>query len=208
VRLRELSGPDCFPQCGYQIDLAVSGPDAEQVRKLADKLAERLRQGNRLAEVWANTEATRRPQLYLELDRARCQAVGVKPSDVFTTLQVFFGSCHIGDFDKRGRTCQVVLQFAGPIRDSDQLKNLPVRITGGRAVPLCTLAEIRHVEAPVVIDRLDLWPMVEVTANLTAAVSLSQARRLCETAAEELCKELRLSTDYRLTWLAEMPAPE
>jgi len=46
---------------------------------------------------------------------------------------------------------------------------------------------------------------VEITAGPEAGVPLDQGRKVCETLAEEVRKELRLSAEYRLTWLQEMP---
>ena len=34
------------------------------------------------------------PQLYVDLNRDQCQTMGVNPSDVFTTLQVYLGSLY------------------------------------------------------------------------------------------------------------------
>jgi multidrug efflux pump subunit AcrB len=206
VRLRDLSGPGHFPRCGYPVDLAVSGPEAEQVRKLADKLAERLGRDEQLTDVWANADSAPRPQLYLDVDREKCKALGVNLDDLFTTLQVCLGSVHVNDFNKFGRAWQVIVQAGEPFRDVEKIKELKVRNTQGEMVPLATVAAIRNTMGPAVVDRLNMEPMVEVTANPAAGVSPAQARRLCESAAEEGRKGLGLSAEYRLTWLAGMSA--
>jgi hypothetical protein len=53
--------------------------------------------------------------------------------------------------------------------------------------------------------RLDLRPMVEMTANPAAEVSLVESRTLCEKLFEQVRTESRLSAQYRLTWLQEIP---
>jgi multidrug efflux pump subunit AcrB len=73
-------------------------------------------------------------------------------------------------------------------------------------VPLSDVASVRTVDMPVVIQRFNLSPMVEITASPTAGVSLAQARKLCESAAEEVRMELGLATKYQLAWLEKMPA--
>ena len=70
-------------------------------------------------------------------------------------------------------------------------------------VPLSKFVTVREVGGPARIDRLDLRPMVEITANPGRGVSLGQARWLCETRAEE-----ELSSDYRLAWLQDLPEPK
>src|SRR5262249_57721764 len=54
------------------------------------------------------------PQLYVELNREQCQIMGINPNDVFTTLQVYLGSYYVNDFNKFGRTWQVVVQAERP----------------------------------------------------------------------------------------------
>jgi multidrug efflux pump subunit AcrB len=201
VRLRDLSGPGHFPRCGYPIDLAVSGPEAEQVRKLADKLAERLGQNEQLTDVWASTDSAPRLQVYLDVDREKCKALGVNLDDVFTTLQACLGSVHVNDFNKFGRTWQVIVQAGEPFRDVENLKGLKVHNTQGEMVPLADVATVRNTMGPAVVDRLNMEPMVEVTANSAAGVSPAPARALCESAAEEVRKGFGLSAEYRLTWL-------
>jgi multidrug efflux pump subunit AcrB len=206
VRLRDLSGPGRFPRCGYPVDLAISGPEPDQVRKLADKLAERLDEGKQLSDVWANTDSAPRPQLSLDIDREKCRQLGISLGDIDTTLQVHLGPIDVNDSNKVGRTWQVTVQVPAALRDIDTVKALKVRTTRGEMVPLSTVVAIRNVEGPAVVDRLNLEPMVEVSANPAAGVSLGQARALCEAAAEEVRRELRLPAEYRLTWLREMPA--
>lgn len=207
MRLRDLSAPGVLPRGGYPIDLAVSGPEPDKVRKLADTLAERLGQGKQLTDVWANAESAPRPQLYVDVDREKAQALGVSLTDVFDTLQTYMDSYYVNDFNRFGRTWQVRVQVADKARGQAQdLKQLKVRNRQGNMVPLAALATVRDTKAPGALDRLDGRPMVEVTANPAPGVSPAQARTLCETLAGEVRKELRLSEDYRLTWLEEMPA--
>jgi hypothetical protein len=48
-------------------------------------------------------------------------------------------------------------------------------------------------------------PVVEITTNPAADVSLVETRKLCETVFDQMRKELRLPTEYKLTWLQEIP---
>jgi multidrug efflux pump subunit AcrB len=68
-------------------------------------------------------------------------------------------------------------------------------------VSLSSLVTVRRVEGPEVIERLDLCPAIGITANPAAGVSISEARILCESLAEELRKELGLQC--RLIWVQD-----
>ena len=50
------------------------------------------------------------PQLYVDIDRDRAQALGVPPSRVFEALEVFLGSSFVNDFNYLGRTYRVTAQ--------------------------------------------------------------------------------------------------
>src|SRR5262249_30816005 len=47
------------------------------------------------------------PWLYLDIDRQQAKTMGVSVADVFDSLQVFFGSLYVNDFNKFGRTWEV-----------------------------------------------------------------------------------------------------
>ncbi len=56
------------------------------------------------------------PQLDVNVDRVKVKRQNVKLSDVFETLQVYLGSLYVNDFNRFGRTYQVVAQADAPFR--------------------------------------------------------------------------------------------
>jgi len=202
VRLRDLSGPGRLPRCSYPLDLAISGPEAEQVRELARNLAERLRGSKKLTDVWVSPDSIPRPQRTVDIDRAAAAARGVAMEDILSTLQVYAGPVRVNDFNRFGRTWRVEIQ-AEPGSGSwpTDAGKLKIRNARGQMIPLGMLIKVVETEGPLALDFLDLRPMVEITANPEAGVSPAQARTLCETLVEEARKELRLPGEYRLTWL-------
>src|SRR5207244_12631227 len=108
------------------------------------------------------------PWLYLDLDRQAAKTMGVSVADVFSTLQVFFGSLYVNDFNRFGRTWQVNVQAAPDFRRQiEDLKQLKVRSETGKMVPLGTLATVEDRSGPVLIMRYNMYP--------AAAVNLTQA---------------------------------
>ena len=47
------------------------------------------------------------PSIYLDIDRAKAQALGLNMSDVFTALQATLGGVYVNNFNLFGRTWQV-----------------------------------------------------------------------------------------------------
>ncbi len=68
------------------------------------------------------------PQLYVDIDRARAQALGVPPSRVFEALEVFLGSAFVNDFNYLGRTYRVTAQADAQFRrDARNIAELRTR---------------------------------------------------------------------------------
>jgi multidrug efflux pump subunit AcrB len=202
VRVRDLSARGSFPRCGYPIDVAVRGPELSSVQKMASGLVDRLRQSDRLTDVSPASGSRPQPQLFLEIDRDRARALGVALEDINNTLRAAFGAATVNEGNGFGRTWQVHVQLGERAADwAEGVGKLEVRNNQGQRVRLGTLAAAHVMEAPASIHLLDRLPMVEITANPAAGVSLTEARALCANLAEEVRQELSLSQDYGLTWL-------
>ena len=58
------------------------------------------------------------PQLYADLDRTKAQQLGVDMQDVFDTMQIYLGSIYVNDFNRFGRTYEVIAQADTPFRST------------------------------------------------------------------------------------------
>ena len=84
------------------------------------------------------------PQLYMDIDRTKVEALGVTIEDVNETLQIYLGSLYVNNFNEFGRYWQVNLQAEGRIRNRvADLNLLKVRNNRGEMVPLGTLVKVR-----------------------------------------------------------------
>ena len=76
---------------------------------------------------------TNSPQLFLDVDRGACRDRGLDLGDVYATLQGTMGNRYTNDFNRFGRTWQVVVQADARIRDEiEDVKRLKVRNTRAR----------------------------------------------------------------------------
>ena len=76
------------------------------------------------------------PQLNADLDRTKAMQLGVNVQDVFDTMQVYLGSLYINDFNKFGRTYQVIAQADKEFRSKpNDIMNLKVRKQRGSDGP-------------------------------------------------------------------------
>ena len=121
------------------------------------------------------------PQLYVDLDRTKCKALGVPISDVFNTLQVFLGGQYVNDFNRFGRTWQVNLQADSRFRvDASAVGQLQVRSARGDMLPLSTLAKIDEISGPVMVVRYNMYPAAAINGAAAPGVSSGDAVRIVD----------------------------
>ena len=77
--------------------------------------------------------------------------MGVPLTDVFDALQAYLGGSYVNDFNRFGRTWQVIAQADGSFRDSvEDIANLRTRNDRGEMVPIGSMnrAAVRPVCEP------------------------------------------------------------
>jgi hydrophobe/amphiphile efflux-1 (HAE1) family protein len=127
------------------------------------------------------------PSIYADIDRVKAEKVGLTPSDVFNTLQVYLGSQYVNDFNMLGRTYQVIVQADGRFRrDSQDLTRLKARNTAGEMVPIGTVADLRSATIPYRVPRYNLYPAAEVQGVAAPNVSTGTALHRMEELANQV----------------------
>jgi hydrophobe/amphiphile efflux-1 (HAE1) family protein len=121
------------------------------------------------------------PSVYADIDRIKAEKVGLTPTDVFSTLQVYMGSQYVNDFNYLGRTYEVVVQADGRFRNSPQdISRLKVRNASNEMVPIGTVAELQPKTIPYRVPRYNLYPAAEVQGVAAPGVSSGTALRRME----------------------------
>ena len=99
------------------------------------------------------------PQLYVDVDRKEALQKHVPLEDVTDTLEAYLGSLYVNDFNRFGRTWQVIVQADGPsARRPSTINRLRLRSDLGKMVPLGTLAAVRTTNGPMSITRYNMYP--------------------------------------------------
>ncbi len=125
------------------------------------------------------------PWLYLDIDRTQAKTMGVSMSEVFNTLQVYLGSLYVNDFNRFGRTWQVNVQADANYRKQvEDIKQLKVRNLAGTMVPLGSMASVRGISGPVMIQRYNMYPSAPINGEAAPGVSSGEAIALMEQAAQ------------------------
>ena len=127
------------------------------------------------------------PSVYADIDRVRAEKVGLTPTDVFSTLQVYLGSQYVNDFNLLGRTYEVVVQADGDFRrNHDDISRLKVRNSSGEMVPIGTVAQMMDNAIPYRVPRYNLFPAAEVQGVAAPGVASGSALQRMEQLAHQV----------------------
>jgi hydrophobic/amphiphilic exporter-1 (mainly G- bacteria), HAE1 family len=116
------------------------------------------------------------PQIQLNIDRNAVQALHVKLSDVFDTLQIMLGSDYVNDFNYLNKSYRVYVQADAPYRSRiGDLSRMYVRSDSGVMVPLSAFMSVQRTLGPPSIDHYNLFRSMEFNGQPAPGVSSGQA---------------------------------
>jgi hydrophobe/amphiphile efflux-1 (HAE1) family protein len=166
-------------------DRAGLGPQA--LAKAANDLAAAANKDGSFAGVFTLYNAGA-PSVYADIDRLKAEKVGLTPTDVFSTLQLYLGSQYVNDFNYLGRTYQVIAQGDQAFRKASyDISRLKVRNTAGEMVPIGTVATFKTKTAPYRVPRYNLYPAAEIMGAAGPGISSGTAmKRIAELAQQVL----------------------
>ena len=136
------------------------------------------------------------PQLHVDVDREKAKALGVPIGDIFDTLSATLGSYYVNDFNKFGRTWQVLMSAEPGYRNKpDSVGELYVRSDKGAMVPVKALASVSYTSGPDSMDRFNNLPAVKLLGQGAPGISSGQAIAVVEKIANQV-----LPADFSYDW--------
>ncbi len=130
------------------------------------------------------------PQLLVNFDRTRAEALKVSASDVFSTLQANLGGAYVNDFNLNGRAYQVKVQADAPYRnDIADISRFYVRSDDGKLVPMRSLISLSTELGPRSIKRYNQFESVQINGSGAAGISSGQAMEAMEKIAAKTLPE-------------------
>jgi hydrophobe/amphiphile efflux-1 (HAE1) family protein len=171
------------------------GHTPQELEAATNDLVQAANQDPALAGVFTPYN-TKTPRIYADIDRAKAEMLGVKDSEVFSTLQTYLGSTFINDFNLFGHTFQVLAQGDQQFRqDPSQIAELRTRSASGAMVPLGSVMNIKRITGPYRVLRYNLFPAAEIQGDAAAGHSSGEALQTMERLARA-----RLPTGFSFEW--------
>lgn len=128
-----------------------------------------------------------KPELQVEVDRDRAQALGVSVRDIAQTLQLSFSGQRFDFFIMNGKQYQVIGQVARGDRDEPlDLKSLYVRNNQGRLIQLDNLVKVAEQSSPPQLYRFNRYASATISASLAPGKTIADGIDAMDVIAERV----------------------
>jgi len=145
------------------------------------------------------TFAAGNPQYEIEIDNEKAKQLGVPVADLLQTMQVYYGSSFVTDFNRFGKYYRVMAQADVQYRSNPQsLDNIYVKNNLGQMVPANGIVKLKRVYGPETVTRNNLFNAVTINGVPKPGYSTGDAIK----AIEETAKE-SLPRGYSYEWTGQ-----
>ena len=193
--VQDLTVEDRVSRTQYQLTLEAADPSllAQWVPKLVDQLRaqpELTGVVDDLQEDGLNT--------FIHIDRDAAARLGVSAAAIDDALYDAFGQRQISTIFTQSNQYRVVIEVPAQFRrDPSSLGSVFVKSNTGKPIPLNTIVKVTEGRTPLVINRLDQFPSVTISFNLSPRTSLSSAVEAVTHATQEIGMPLGIQTRFQ-----------
>jgi multidrug efflux pump len=139
------------------------------------------------------------PQLHIDIDQGKANALGVATADANATLSAAWGGNFVNNFIDRSRVKRVYIQGDAPFRMVPQdLDRWYVRTNTGTMAPFSSFAKVNWTVGPTTLTRYNGFPAIDIQG--VPAPGISTGTALAE--LDKLMQKLPQGTGYELTGLS------
>ena len=171
---------------GFKMMIEDRGPlGLETLQKITDTLAFEGNSSAMLSGIFTGSQDDT-PWIYLDINRDKVLAFELQLQDVFETLQGFFGSYYVNNFNLFGRSWQVNMMADENFRQSiKELKLIKIRNKSNQLVPLGALLDVKDSSGPNFLIRYNMYPATALYGNNAKGYSSGQSAREMEAIANK-----------------------
>lgn len=130
------------------------------------------------------------PQYQLDINLEKIKDAGLSVSEIFNTLQGYYGGLYTTDFNKFGKQYRVMVQAKPEDRDTPEtLNSIFVRNANNESVAISQFVSLKRVYGPEFVSRYNLLKSINITGKSNPGYSTGDAiKAVEEVAAEHLPK--------------------
>lgn len=158
------------PPSKYPVMLRVSGPDASEVKTIANDVKAKMQEDKDLHNIafdWPDTEPV--AQIHIDPDKARL--LGINSYAVSLHLQSLLSGTKSGEYYEGNQTIPVTFRLSGNENHNlAALSSLPIQTGNGSYVPLSQIATISMSQEEGIIWHRNMMPTISIHANVGSGV--------------------------------------
>ena len=158
------------PPSKYPVMLRVSGPDASEVKTIANDVKAKMQEDKDLHNIafdWPDTEPV--AQIHIDPDKARM--LGINSYAVSLHLQSLLSGTKSGEYYEGNQTIPVTFRLSGNENHNlAALSSLPIQTGNGSYVPLSQIATISMSQEEGIIWHRNMMPTISIHANVGPGV--------------------------------------
>ena len=158
------------PPSKYPVMLRVSGPDASEVKTIANDVKAKMQEDKDLHNIafdWPDTEPV--AQIHIDPDKARL--LGINSYAVSLHLQSLLSGTKSGEYYEGNQTIPVTFRLSGNENHNlSALSSLPIQTGNGSYVPLSQIATISMSQEEGIIWHRNMMPTISIHANVGPGV--------------------------------------
>ena len=158
------------PPSKYPVMLRVSGPDASEVKTIANNVKAKMQEDKDLHNIafdWPDTEPV--AQIHIDPDKARM--LGINSYAVSLHLQSLLSGTKSGEYYEGNQTIPVTFRLSGNENHNlAALSSLPIQTGNGSYVPLSQIATISMSQEEGIIWHRNMMPTISIHANVGPGV--------------------------------------
>lgn len=179
---------------GLPVQFVIMAPNFDKLKEVIPSFLEKARASDKFQAVDINLKFNK-PELRIDIDRNRAQALGVSVMDIAQTLQLYFAEQRLGYFIKNGKQYQVIGQSQRFSRDDpSDIKNIYVRNKNGQLIQMDNVVKISEQSNPPQLYRYNRYVSATISAGMMPGFSLGQGIAEMRSIAKETLSD-EFSTD-------------
>ncbi len=172
---------------GPDFDFEIKSTDSQQaIYPVLQSLVKAAQQSGLFMYAYGDLRFDR-PQIDIDIDRAKAASMGIQMADISEALATMTGGGFVNYFTKDGYSFEVIPQVWRDFRANPQdLLSIQIKTASGQLVPLSTFVTFSQSIQPTSLNQFNQLNSASLQAGLMPGVSVSQAYAYMTAVADKL----------------------
>lgn len=171
---------------GVSAQLVIQASTLAQLEEVLDDFIDDASQSPAFSFVDSNLKFNR-PEVRVNIDRAKAQNLGISATDIAATLQAALSGQRFGFFILNGKQYEVIGQLLQEDRSkTSDLAALNVKTASGEIVPLDNLVTLTETSGPPQLFRYNRYVAATISGTLTPGATIGEGIEALRSTAERV----------------------